>query len=359
MAVPDKTRMGIMKHWLWLFGVVLLPLAAGAQFRVASEATNQLGFITNSPVVWQAWSVTRVMTNTPPTNNIPPQFAARFATNAAYQRRFRQEYTYTNRVFQSYLPGTLDYLIWTNFIANTNGRDMQIWSQHAHPHPQGWPQTPPTVTWNTNSVIWGMKGVTALSPCWEGEGAPGQVPLTVLTRRHVYTRGHGFGDDGFHPGHNGKTAWFFTRDNKLVEAKVQLSVVRTVMPSRRDYTILLLDRDLPDTIDAMPVAMPEEAQKFYPTPMFGLAPHPLFLTEQVGNVSTGVAPLTVNTWKGGDSGSPNMIPLPGQLVFISGRSTSGPSREMKEDMDELCRRAKLDPQKYQLRQVDLGKLVGQ
>jgi hypothetical protein len=93
--------------------------------------------------------------------------------------------------------------------------------------------------------------------------------------------------------------------------------------------------------------------------MFGPAPHPIFQTEQLGNVSTGVAPLTVNTWKGGDSGSPNMIPLPGQLVFFSGRSTSGPSQEMQEDMDELCRRAKLDPKKYQLQWVDLRKLGGQ
>jgi len=234
---------------------------------------------------------------------------------------------------------------------------MRLWLERGHP--LDWPKTPPVAIWNTNSVIWGMKGVTALSPCWDGEGAAGQIPLTALTRRHVYTRGHGFGDDGFHPGHNGRTAWFFTRDNKLVEAKVQLSVVRTVMPSRRDYTILLLDRDLPDTIETMPVAAPEDMQKFYPTPTSGPAPHPFFQTEQEGNVSTGVAPLTVNTWKGGDSGSPNLIPLPGQLVFVSGRSTSGPSREMQEDMDELCRRAKLDRTKYQLRWVDLGKIAGQ
>lgn len=350
--------MDSMKQWFWWLSVALWPLWAGAQIQapqIASETTNQLGFVTNGPVVWQAWSVTRVLTNPPPTN-IPPQFAARFATNAAYQRRFRQEYTYTNRAFQSYLPGTLSHLIWTNYIASTNGRDMRIWSERAHP--EGWPKQPPVAKWNTNSVIWGMKGVTALSPCWEGEGAPGQVPLTALTRRHVYTRGHSFGADGFHPGHESKKAWFFTRDNQRIEVTIKLSVVRTVTPSRRDYTIMLLDRDLPETIEIMPVAKPEDMQKFYPTPAFGPAPHPFFQTEQGGNVSTGVAPLTVNTWKGGDSGSPNLIPLPGQLVFVSGRSTSGPSREMQEDMDELCRREKLNPAKYQLRWVDLGKMAG-
>lgn len=344
-------------NWKWTFGLLLSCMAsfgATPPPLLISEATNRLGFVTNAPVVWESWAITRVYSNSPPTN-LPP----RFATTAAFLRGRTQEYTYTNRTFQSYQIGSLHHLIWTNFLTITNGRDMQIWSEKAHPHPPGWPKTPPTAAWNTNSVIWGMKGVTALSPCWEGEGAPGQVPLTALTRRHVYTRGHHFGDDGFHPSHNGKTVWFFTRDNKLVEAKVKLSVVRTPAPSRRDYTILFLDRDLPESIETMAVALPEDVQKFYPMAAQGPAPYPLFQSEQNGNVSTGVAPLTVNTWKGGDSGSPNMIPLPGQLIFMNGRSTSSPGKEMQEDMDELCRRAKLDPKKYQLRWVDLGKIIGQ
>ncbi len=340
----------------WRLSLCLL-IGCGASYGATppplliSASTNRVGFVTNPPVIWESWAITRVYSNSPPTN-LPPQLA----TNAAYLRGQVRENTYTNRTFHSYQTGTLPYLIWTNFVASTNGRDMRIWSERSHP--EGWPKTPPVVIWNTNSVIWGMKGVTALSPCWDGEGSSGQVPLTVLTRRHVYTRGHGFGDDGFHPGHNGKKAWFLTRDNKLVEAAVEHSVVRVPMPSRRDYTILLLDRDLPETIETLPVALPEDLQKHYPMPTQGLAPYPLFQTEQGGNVSTGVAPLAVNTWKAGDSGSPNLIPLPGRLVFVSGRSTSGPSREMQEDMDELCRRAKLDPAKYQLHWVDLGKIAG-
>lgn len=336
--------------FLILFGACRVMAAP----QLISASTNAIGFATNGPAVWELWAITSVYSNSPPTN-LPP----RFTNSTALRRGLIREYTYTNRTFHSYQPGTLNHLIWTNYIALTNGRDMRIWSVSAHPHPPGWPKTPPVAQWNTNSVFWGMKGVTALSPCWDGEGAPGQVPLTALTRRHVYTRGHSFGEDGFHPSHNGKTAWFFTRDNERVEVRVQSSVVRTSMPSRRDYTILLLDRDLPENIETMAVALPEEVQKYYPMATPGPAPYPLFQTEQTGKVSTGVAPLTVNTWKGGDSGSPNLIPLPGQLVFFSGRSTSGPSREMQEDMDELCRRAKLDPKKYQLRWVDLGKITGQ
>jgi hypothetical protein len=84
------------------------------------------------------------------------------------------------------------------------------------------------------------------------------------------------------------------------------------------------------------------------------APFPLFKTEQQGYISADVPGFTVDTYKGGDSGSPNMLPLPGELVFCNGRSTSGASPEMQADMDKLCRLEGLDPQKYQLQWADLS-----
>ena len=95
--------------------------------------------------------------------------------------------------------------------------------------------------------------------------------------------------------------------------------------------------------------------KDYPFPTLGNVPHPIYQTEHEGRVSSGIAPVTVNTWKGGDSGSPNMIPMPGELVFFSGRSTSGPTPEMQRDIDELCRQEKVDAAKYQLRWTDFSK----
>jgi len=322
---------------------------AGSQ--VASETTLSLGLVTNPPVVWEVWRVTRVMTNTLSTNR-PPHFT----TNAPVRRLFPSEYVYTNQVFHSFLPDSLPQLIWTNFIAHTNDRDLRIWSERSQP--VGWPAAAPVVSWNTNSVIWGMKGLTALSPSWVGQGGIGQVPLTALTRRHAYTRGHGMGPDGFNQATAGLQAWFVTTNNVVVEARIKRMVVRVGVRTNgppRDYTIMLFDRDLPATIEAMSVALPEDVQKIYAPPAPGIAPHPIFQTEQGGFVSTSVAPLTVNTWKGGDSGSPNMIPLPGELVFFGGRSTSGPSRAMQEDIDELCRLEGLNPAKYQLHWVDLGK----
>jgi len=204
--------------------------------------------------------------------------------------------------------------------------------------------------WNTNNLMWGMKGLTALSPCWEIEGSSGQVPITALTRRHGYTRGHGMGPDGFRAQFAGKKAWFVTTNNKLVEVKVLREVFRSVEASRRDYTILLFDRDLPQEITPMRVTNPDEVfrsnSKIYP--LVAGAPNPMFRTEQSGQVDADLPGFRVNTWKGGDSGSPDMLPLPGELVFVNGRSTSGASVEMQWDLDELCRLQGLDARRYQL-----------
>ena len=48
-----------------------------------------------------------------------------------------------------------------------------------------------------------------------------------------------------------------------------------------------------------------------------------------------------------------MLPLPDELVFFAGLSTSPPSAQMQADMDMLSRKAGLDPRKYQMQWVNL------
>jgi len=201
--------------------------------------------------------------------------------------------------------------------------------------------------------MWGMKGLTALSPCWETEGGAGQVPVTALTRRHGYTRGHSLGPQGFSTVFAGKQVWFFTLSNSVVPRTVLRSVTRLGGDGqRRDYTILLFNEDLPAAIEPMRVTSFTNRLAKYP--MANGAPCPIFKTEQGGNVSADLPGFTVNTWKGGDSGSPDMLPMPGELVFFGGRSTSGPSAEMQADMDELCRLERLNPKRYQMQWVDFS-----
>jgi hypothetical protein len=177
------------------------------------------------------------------------------------------------------------------------------------------------------------------------------VPITALTRRHGYARGHGMGADGFNTRRAGLKVWFLTANNKLVEVKITQSVVRSFAGGQpiRDYTILLFDRDLPSGIEPVAVATTNLIARYQPLPG---TPWVLFKTEQWGNVSAELPGFTVNTWKGGDSGSPNLVPLGNELLFIGGRSTTGPSAAMQADMDELCRLGGLDPKKYQMRWRD-------
>jgi hypothetical protein len=153
----------------------------------------------------------------------------------------------------------------------------------------------------------------------------------------------------------GKRVWFLTAENKVIQTTVLREIVRTRTPSGRDYTIFVFNSDLPESIQPMRV-VPEKAV-FGPHSKYMLcagAPCPIFKTEQGGYVSADVPGFTVNTYKAGDSGSPNMLPLPGELVFWTGRSTSGASPEMQADMDQLCRLEGLDPKKYQLQWADLS-----
>jgi len=258
-------------------------------------------------------------------------------------------------VFDHYVPESLNNLVWTNVLARTNARITTVWSVRTHP--PGWPSKPTIVEWNTNCVMWGMRGVTAICPCWEDEGSIGQGPITALTKRHGYTRGHGMGPDGFTKARNGKKIWFVTTNNVIVEMTVKGAVVRSFAGGgKADYTIVLFSKDLPDSIEPMRVVDFRDFNAKYPNRP--PSPWPLFQTEQSGNVSIGLPGFSVNTWKGGDSGSPNMLPFRNELVFVNGRSTSSASPEMQKDMNILCRAEGLNPDKYQLQWVDISAFPG-
>ncbi len=331
------TVSGVVRLLIGLLAIVSEPsfaqLAGGSSAGIGS---NFLGWATNGPSVGWIYQLTMTSTFTNAEGKVIHRPVSKNFTGA------------TNFAFDHLLAESLHYQIWTNLIDRTNGRTTRIWSVRTHP--SGWPEKPPIVTWDTNGLMWGMKGLTALSPCWDREGASGQAPVTALTLRHGYARGHSMGPDGFTTVFKGNKVWFVTTNNTVVQATVMRGVVRC--QGGRDYTILLFKDDLPPTIQPMRVLYYTNMLAKYP---YGRAPNSVFFgTEQSGHVSAGIPGFIVDTWKGGDSGSPNMLPFFGELVFLSGRSTSGPSLEMQADMDQLCRLQHLDPKRYQLQQVDLS-----
>jgi hypothetical protein len=255
----------------------------------------------------------------------------------------------TNRVFSHFVAESLSHHLWTNLLQMTNGRTLNLFSERTHP--EKWPAQPPIVKWATNGLLWGMRGLSALSPCWESEGSSGQVPITALTRRHGYARGHGMGNSGYRTNFFGKKVWFVTTNNKVVEVKIRREIVVTQFP--RDYTIVLFDRDLPRGIE--PISVVGVTNLFARHPRTAGAPWPILMTEQWGQVSAEIPGFKVHVGKGGDSGSPNLMPFPGELVFYSGRATSGLDAQVQSEMDELCRQERLNPKKYQVRWVDVSK----
>ena len=250
--------------------------------------------------------------------------------------------------FAGFVPGSLANAIWAGF--HTNGRSTKIWEFWQLP--AGWPAKPPVLRWNTNNLMWGRKGMTAISQVCEGMGAFGQGSTTALTRRHGYLRGHDMGPSGLHPEKVGRRVWFCTRYNQVIERKVQLLLTRGPdVPGQGDYSIVLLNGDLPPGIEPMRVADPEKVNRKY---FFGDLIHkPFFIPLQGGFVGAGIIPGYTVPWQGGDSGAPRILPLPDELVFFGGLTTSPPSPQMQADMDMLSRRAGLDPRKYQMQWVNL------
>lgn len=131
-----------------------------------------------------------------------------------------------------------------------------------------------------------------------------------------------------------------------------------------DYAVMIFTQDLPDSIQPMAVstagpsgAHPHTAVEFA-TEQFGCmdANNPPFLMNDDGAAAFPVYFIfsrppfnSQNIWKGGDSGSPNMLVAPDdRLLFIDGRATSGPGSQMQQDMDTLTRSLNLNTNDYQM-----------
>jgi hypothetical protein len=351
----NGSRFKIIGNWM---GALLACLSSSASAQIQQDPRNFVGWATDGPAVFRVYNQgVEVLPGPPfsyrpPSEDLPPEVRGAFMTFRVAKNVTLV--TNTVRQFDHYMPDSLNNLVWTNFLAHTNNKSMAIWS--VRKRPSDWPARPAAVRWNTSSLIWGMRGLTAICPCWQWEGPPGWTPITAFTRRHGYARGHDMGPDGFSKNLAGQKVWFVAQNNSVVEVKILRQVTRTRDISQRDYTMFLFDSDLPASIDAMRVVRSSDIFAL-PTCKYRYvvgAPSLLFKTEQLGNVSADVPGFTVDTMKGGDSGSPNMLPLPGELAFFNGRTTAGASPEMQADMDQLCRLEGLAPSKYQLQYVDLS-----
>jgi hypothetical protein len=243
---------------------------------------------------------------------------------------------------------------WTNFVGQTNGRTMDMWSTRTYP--PGWPNTPPVLAWNTNCLLYGLDGFTGISQSQEQEGAPGQVPMTLLTRRHAYLRGHSTGANGFSTNNAGSRVWFCTANNTVVQMTIAAHYVRVENDgagNNYDYGIVVFTEDVPQGITPVSVMSAADMEIYYAnTPDL---PYLFLGTEQLGHCAAGVPPFVYELFKGGDSGSPDMVPSPdNKLIMFTGRGTTGICPQMQADIDTLSLYEGLNPDNYQLQWYDLS-----
>ncbi len=230
-------------------------------------------------------------------------------TNLPGQRVVGDVIEISNR-FAGFVPGSLANTVWTGF--HTNDRSLRMWEFWQLP--PGWPSKPPVLRWNTNNIMWGRKGMTAISQVVEGMGSFGQGGLTALTRRHGYVRGHGMGPNGLDPTRVGRRVWFCTLDNQLVERKIKLLLIRSPENGgTNDYSIILFDANLPPGIEPMRVVDLAKLRSKYSGDDF--SHRPVFMALQDGFISTGI-PGWTTMYRSGDSGSPMMLPLPDRAGLL-------------------------------------------
>ena len=289
--------------------------------------------------------------------------------------------------------------IWDTF-------QMPVWYNGCWPWTCGTNLIPPlsplpTLIRNTNCIFNKYPNCTAVSMA--GSMAPaGTCNIrTLLTHRHAYNRGHGSGWEGCgspwdrcstNNANQGaiRTDWagqidYYVDTNGVVVPAVIMAETgwcngfKAPDGSYNDYSLVIYSNDVPASVEIMPVQtlaafwakMPHApcVRMFTnPTPPFAqfclrVTALPDFETCQHGNVETlkgfgGVdCPQACGTWCGGDSGSPDMVPLPSGLVFYQGRSTSGPSAQMQWDIDRLTTNCTttLSITNYQLTWANLSK----
>jgi hypothetical protein len=305
-------------------------------------------------------------------------------------------------------PSTnLSYAIWTNCMA----RGM------AHKSPvrflSGGGSGPANMLYNTNSLIYGWKGATAIMTFHEGLG--GQHPITMVTRRHGYCAGHqtipanGVGKStygqtnayNFYSTQGGETnigVWFIGTNNTHYRMVIYDAVssshsiwqpitlnhfypnrlTTNVCPYDGDVGIYMFTEDVPPAVEVMRVSHRVSTITLQTLPNgFPLARAALHAgtnsisypsldhwvpwlsqNQQFDLFGWGMGVRTLaecGYYCPGDSGHPEMLPMPnGELVLIGGTSGSVVDRTMQAFCDMLTVRAGLNTNDYQLQVVDLS-----
>jgi len=218
-----------------------------------------------------------------------------------------QVYTYnayTYYVLRDYHPASFIYTAAQEAWRLTNSTsDQYLWNTWT---PTGW-------TWNTNNILFNVRGFTGLSQTSDGNGG---FPWkwTLISKRIAYSSGHVWGNPTALVGQN---VYFVARDGTKYSA--QVSATRGAYNPTTDHALVLFSADVPATIEPVVVGI---YSNFYAHFEFDSTiqafTKPNFRTCQHGQVGL----INDTSWKsknhafhvGGDSGNPIMVVITNTLV---------------------------------------------
>lgn len=251
-----------------------------------------------------------------------------------------------------YPANSLGYALETNYFARTNairhynpGAD-QPWTKYE------WGNTNVArYRLNTNSLIYGKRGATAISVAQFNMTAN---RLCLLTKRHAVGAGHYSGVT------NGLIVWFIGTNNLVHGMVVSNTFFSSPVTSSEDREIITFTRDVPDDVQPMRIAAPLTngttgdiyalVERYFPAEAQNpYRPRAGFWVCQHGYCGRNAQPHPsgIIGSNGGDSGSPGFIILGDECVNIGGICMNAPTASMVDRMNILTRSLGLDTNQYQ------------
>ena len=222
-------------------------------------------------------------------------------------------------------------------------------------------------TRNTNFWLKDVRGVSSFSATRDGETWY-DVPATLVTRRHVYLRGHGMASMYFinRAQKLDLPAYYFIGTNNAVHRAVITNAL--VTQTSLDYTIGILSEDVPQSVETMRFVTNTFTPNGYISSSIAKWPMVRFCQHRRASgyqyfpdgAKPYVGPNPFPGWNheyhvGGDSGSPYGIVLDNEFLMSLGATTTGWSQHMQETVDILTLAAGLNTNDYQLKVRGLGK----
>ena len=245
---------------------------------------------------------------------------------------------------------SLGYALETNYFATTNrlarynpANDTLLIGPYASP------ANPVGLSWNTNSIFTGRRGVTAISIAQFGATCN---RLCLVTRRHAVGLAHYGGMT------NGLPVFFMGTNNTLhpmITSNVW-SAFGSTNAADEDLEVITFTQDVPDDVQPARVAGPltnswRFLSSFFPPPP---AVNRQFAVCQHGYVGMCGQPHPGGAvcGQGGDSGSTGFIILGNELLY-TGVFSSKPSPFMQQKINELTLSLGLRTNDYQMKVVNL------